>query len=330
VFDFAARRIGRGAAETFVDPVVSGIFGGVARQLSLPACFPVMREMELRYGGLVRALVGRQIEKLHSHGRRSSDRKRHGGPAGPAGRLTSFRGGLDLLVVRLSERLAPVVRLGRAAEGILRDGEAWRLVGRGGESVLARRVILACPAFAAARILEVHDRQLSEALGGIPYAPIAVVASGHRRQDIAHPLDGFGFLIPHSQGLRTLGSIWTSSIFAERAPSGHVQFRTMLGGAGDPQITCLSDEELWATVRRELGPLVGMGGEPAFLRTYRWEQGIPQFVIGHRQRRAQIEEICRRNEGLHVVGNAYYGVGLNDCVKMARRVADAIMMHDLR
>lgn len=329
VFDFAARRIGRSAAETFVDPMVSGIFGGLARQLSLPACFPIMREMELRYGGLVRALIGRQIEKFRNRGRKSSGRKRQGGPAGPAGRLTSFRGGLDVLVAGLSERLAPVVRLGHLVERVSRDGDAWRIEGRGGKSVLARRAILACPAFAAARILEEHDRVLSKALGAIPYAPIVVVASGHRRQDIAHPLDGFGFLVPHTQGLRTLGSIWTSSIFAERAPAGHVQFRTMLGGAGDPQVMDLSDRELWETVRREIGPLVGMSGQPAFLRTYRWEQGIPQFVIGHRQRRSQVEEICRRNEGLHVVGNAYYGVGLNDCVKLARRVADAIRPRDV-
>ena len=124
--------------------------------------------------------------------------------------------------------------------------------------------------------------------------------------------------------MRTLGSIWTSSIFENRAPEGFVQFRSMLGGAGDPTVTELTDDQLWNTLRRELDPLIGIGKDPEFMRIYRWQQGIPQFKLGHLERRARIEELAGRHPNLFVAGNAYYGVGLNDCVKMAFRVAKQI------
>ena len=321
VFDFAARRIGRAAAATFVDPMVSGVFGGLARELSLPSCFPIMREMELRYGSLVKALIARRREKRAQN---NGTQKKSGGPAGPGGWLTSFQTGLDLLVAVLRERLQPIIRTGHAVTGISHSGGLWEVSDGRGHRVRARRLVIACPTGAAARMTEDFDRDLSAAFSAIPYAAIAVVASGHRRQEIAHPLDGFGFLIPRNEGLRTLGSIWTSSIFAGRAPEGHVQFRTMFGGAGDPSVINLSDAELWTTVRREIGPLLGIRGEPAFLRVYRWQEGIPQFTLGHRERRRRLEELAARRQGLYLVGNAYYGVGLNDCVKMAHAVAERI------
>jgi oxygen-dependent protoporphyrinogen oxidase len=324
VFDFAARRIGRGAAETFVDPMVSGVFGGLARELSLPSCFPVMRELEQRYGGLVKGMIGRQHERRKAQKAGGEPARKSGGPAGPGGWLTSFQGGLDVLVQRLQECLGSAVKPGRKVERLARGSQCWEVRDTAGREIRARSVVLACPTFAAAAMLRDFDRDLSEALNAIPYAPIVVVATGHKREDVARPLDGFGFLIPRNQGLRTLGSIWTSSIFKARAPEGHVQFRSMLGGAGDARVMELSDDQLWDTLRRELAPLLGIRRDPAFMRIYRWQLGIPQFTLGHRERRKRIEQLSARHPGLHLVGNAYYGVGLNDCVKMAHRVAREI------
>ena len=324
VFDFAARRIGRGAAETFVDPMVSGVFGGLARELSLPACFPIMRELELRYGGLVKGMIGRLREKRRAQRAGGKPARRSGGPAGPGGWLTSFKGGLDVLVQRLQQRMGSAIKLGHEVQRISRHGDCWEIVAAAGRQIQARRVILACPAYAASAMSRHFDREFADALDAISYASIVVLATGHKREDVQHPLNGFGFLVPRNQGLRTLGSIWTSSIFAGRVPKGHVQFRSMLGGAGDPSVMELSDDQLWDTLRRELGPLLGIRGDPAFLRIYRWRRGIPQFTLGHRERRAGIEQMVARHPGLHVVGNAYYGVSLNDCVKMAHRVAQEI------
>jgi protoporphyrinogen/coproporphyrinogen III oxidase len=321
VFDFAARRIGRGAAETFVDPMVSGVFGGLARELSLPACFPVMREMEMRYGGLVRAMIGRQLEKRRARNLPGAAAKKAGGPAGPAGHLTSFKGGLDVLIQRLGERMQPILRMNRHISSIRRTGDAWDVSDQAGNRTQTRQLVIACPTYEASRMLAGFDRELSESFGSIPYAPIIVVATGHRREDIAHPLDGFGFLIPRNQGLRTLGSIWTSSIFERRAPEGCVQFRSMLGGAGDAAVLEFTDEQLWQTLKRELDPLVGIRKDPVFMRIYRWSRGIPQFTLGHRERRAHLERGISRCPGLFVTGNAYYGVSLNECVKMSYKVA---------
>ncbi len=324
VFDFAARRIGRAAAETFVDPMVSGVYGGLARELSLPACFPIMREMEMRYGGLVKALIARQREKRRAAKQSGAPAKKSGGPAGPGGHLTSFKTGLYLLIQRLEERLAPVIRKNRHISRIRRVEEGWEVTDQSGVVVYARNVIIACPTYAAAPLFKDFDPGLSEAFGTIPYAPIIVVASGHRREDIRHSVDGFGFLIPRSQRIRTLGSIWTSSIFAERAPEGFVLFRSMLGGAGDPSVLELSDDQLWATIRRELDPVIGIRKDPSFLRVYRWDRGIPQFKLGHLERRAALEKRVSAHPGLFVTGNAYYGVSLNDCVKLSHRVARQI------
>lgn len=325
VFDFAARRIGLAAAETFVDPMVSGVFGGVARELSLPACFPVMREMEVRYGGLVKAMIGRQLERRRTTKKSGEGRKKAGGPAGPAGHLTSFKTGLDLLIQQLEHELAPVIRKNRKISRIRRNESGWEIAGESGATVQARNIVIACPTYSAASLVKDFDPELSDAFAAIPYAPIVVVATGHRREDIGHPLDGFGFLIPRTQGLRTLGSIWTSSIFTERAPEGCVQFRSMLGGAGDPSVLQFTDDQIWETLRRELDPLVGIKKDPAFIRIYRWEQGIPQFKMGHRERRARLEQLVLRYPGLFLVGNAYYGVSLNECVKMGYRVAAQLL-----
>jgi oxygen-dependent protoporphyrinogen oxidase len=324
VFDFAARRIGHAAAETFIDPMVSGVYGGLARELSLPACFPVMREMEIRYGGLVKALIARTLERRRSQNKEALPKKKTGGPAGPGGHLTSFKSGLDLLIRQLENHLGSIVKKNRQIRWIRRSEEAWEVADQNGMIVRTRNLVIACPAYAAAPLLKDFDLELSQAFEAIPYAPIVVIATGHRREDVGHPLDGFGFLIPRTQGMRTLGSIWTSSIFEARAPEGYVQFRSMMGGAGDPSIVELSDDQILNTLLHELDPLIGIKKPPDFVRIYRWERGIPQYILGHRERRARIEQLAARHPGLLIVGNAYYGVSLNDCVKMAYQVAQRI------
>jgi protoporphyrinogen/coproporphyrinogen III oxidase len=269
-------------------------------------------------------MASRSAQKQHP-----SESVKSGGPAGPAGWLTSFYGGLDILVQRLQQRLQPIIQLDHTVCRIGRREAGWEIAGNNGRTIQAKRVVLACPTYAAADFLKEFDTELASTFADIPYAPIVVVATGHKRSDIAHPLDGFGFLIPRTQGIRTLGSIWTSSIFSGRTPEGHVQFRSMIGGAGDPSALQLSDHELWSTLKQDLGPLIGIKNDPAFLRIYRWQLGIPQFTLGHRERRSRLEKLASRHPGLFMIGNAYYGVGLNDCIKMAHRVAQEIAANEV-
>jgi oxygen-dependent protoporphyrinogen oxidase len=138
---------------------------------------------------------------------------------------------------------------------------------------------------------------------------------------VEHDVNGFGCLVPSVEGRRILGSIWTSSIFARRAPAGGVQLRTMIGGDGDHESLALSDAELIEFARKDLDAVIGLKGSPEVVRVYRWERGIPQFRIGHSEVMNRIESELERLGNLHVASNAYYGIGLNDCVKQAYRVA---------
>lgn len=313
VFDFAARRIGREAAETLIVPMVSGIFGGDAHELSLKSCFPVMREMEDEYGSLFKALIGRR--KASRKGGVDS-----GGPAGPGGRLTSFKNGLQTLIEIFADRYRDEIIMNHPIRRIVKDDTAYRLVGQNGEVESFDGVICAAPTYAAAPMVDELDPELADLLDEIPYASIAVVSLGFKREVVGCDLDGFGFLIPRREDIRILGSIWTSSIFTGRAPDGMVLMRTMIGGATDPDAAALSDGALLDIVTGELKPIVDIKDAPAYVRVYKYRRGIPQFVVGHPACMKRMDEILKNHPALYFTGNAYQGVGLNDCVLRSDKV----------
>lgn len=317
IYDFGKRRIGSEAADYLIQPMVSGIFGGLAHRLSLRACFPAMHDMERQHGSLFRAMLAK-ARKARREGRKS------GGPSGPGGRLTSFHGGLDVLINRFKERYQPFINTGVGISSVRRAETVYNVATGTGDTVEAHSVVLAIPSADAARVVSSLSQELSEALAGIPYAPIAVVCLGYPLSAVRHSLKGFGFLIPPSEGRRILGSIWTSSIFADRAPQGYVQFRTMVGGDGDHDSIRLADDELVRLVTNDLGQILGINGAPEVVKVYRWTQGIPQYHIGHLSRLGRIEHELAKCPGLYLAGNAYYGVGLNDCVKQSHETVLAL------
>jgi len=151
-----------------------------------------------------------------------------------------------------------------------------------------------------------------------------VVCSGYDRSRVGIEVKGFGFLVPQRENRRILGSIWTSSIFTERAPEGKVQLRTMVGGDGDHGVMDLTDGELIGAVQKDLGEIMNISGDPEIVKIYRWRRGIPQFKIGHAERIGRIEAELAKIGRIYVTGNAYYGIGLNDCVKQSYRVVTTI------
>ncbi len=313
VFEFAVRRIGREAAETLIVPMVSGIFGGDAHELSLKSCFPVMREMEDEYGSLFKALIRRRKAAKKSGGD-------SGGPAGPGGRLTSFKDGLHTLIEVFAETYRDEILTNHPIQRVVKDAGKYRLVGDSGETEPFDAVICAAPAYAAAPMVSGLDTELADVLDGIPYASIAVVSLGFTREAVGCDLDGFGFLIPRREDVRILGSIWTSSIFTGRAPDGMVLMRTMIGGATDPGAAALSDGALLDVVTGELKPILNITDVPAYVRIYKYERGIPQFVVGHPARMKRMDDILMNHPGLYFTGNAYQGVGLNECVLRSDKV----------
>ena len=317
VHAFAARRLGRRVAEVFADPIVSGVFAGDARQLSLRAAFPRIWALEHEHGGLLWGMLAR--------------RRARGGSTKPAGlgRLVSFRGGMEQLPSAIAAGLGSRVRLNTAVAAVtpVTEGDArWRVSLTSGEFVDARDVVLGVGPEAAARIVAPLDAAASAAMASIPSAPMAVVVVGFETAALGAPLDGFGFLVPRGEGARVLGALWESSVFSERAPEGRALIRVMVGGATDRAAAQLSDEMLVALVREELDAIMGIQAPPVLTRVIRQPAGIPQYTRGHLERVARIETQLAGLPGLHVAGHGFRGVGVNACIEdaslLAARIAD--------
>jgi protoporphyrinogen/coproporphyrinogen III oxidase len=310
---FASRRIGREAADVLVDSMVSGVFAGDSRALSLRACFPKMWDMETAYGGLFRALLAKVRER----------RIRRGDSVGaPLGRLTSFRDGTEELVGALAAALGPRLRLASPVAGLRETVSGWRLAAGDAPPVEADAVVLATPPATAARALGEVDPALASELGAIPSAGLAVVALGFEESRLPGPLDGFGFLVPRGGGPRSLGVLWDSSIYPGRAPAGRALLRVMVGGARDPEAVRLDDAALLEVVRDDLRTTMGVTAEPELVRVFRHPLGIPQYGVGHLARLARVEERLAHHRGLLLAGNGYRGVAINAVVAEAGAVAE--------
>ncbi len=313
VCTFAARRIGREAAEVLVDAMVTGVYAGDPAQLSLPATFPKMRAMEREYGSLVRAMLAR---------RKSGG----GGPAGPGGTLTTLRAGMQQLTDALASALGPAVRLNTPVAAVTRSEHGFSVRLADGSELAARQVAVAVPPGAAAQALApLLPNGAVAALQGIPYAKVAVVMTGYRApRPFAHPTRGFGFLVPGRERRRILGTIFCDATFPAQAPAGATLLRTLLGGARDPGALDLPDGEMLALVRRELDHFLGGDPAPDFVRIIRHDYGIPQYTLGHLARLDEIERAAAAVPGLHLLGNGFHGIAANACVVEAAKAAAAV------
>jgi oxygen-dependent protoporphyrinogen oxidase len=316
---FGRRRLGREALDKLIAPMVSGIFAGDPETMSLVSCFPRIAELERDYGGLIRAMIMLAKKKKQDQ----AAGKVVSSAAGPGGILTSFREGIQYLSDALTTSLGKIVRAGVTVTAIEKTASLpYRVKCIDGTEYDADQVIVASPAFAAADMLESLNCGISDVLRQIPYSSMTVVCFGYSRGQIGHSLDGFGYLIPKKEGLNTLGTLWDSSMFENRAPEGKVLLRSMMGGACFPEYVNLSDDEVVARVRRDLKVTMGIDEGPEFVRVFRHPQAIPQYTVGHGRRLQALEESLKAHPGLILTGNSYRGIGLNDCVAAADRAAD--------
>jgi oxygen-dependent protoporphyrinogen oxidase len=231
-----------------------------------------------------------------------------------------------VLTSALAERLAGSLRRDAEVEGLRRlEVGGYELLLRGGERLVAERVVVATPAWAAARLLEPLSGPAAAALAEIPYAGVNVLAFGFERIDVPHALDGFGFLVPRGEGVRCLGVLWTSSLFPGRAPERAVLLRVIAGGTIDPGFAALGDAEAVAAARRDLRVTMGITAEPRALRRLPFARALPQYELGHGERVARAMAAVHGLGGLALAGNAYFGIGVNDCVRDSDRVADEIL-----
>ena len=321
VFNFAARRIGPEAAEVLVDAMVTGVFAGDSKVLSLKSAFPKMEAMERRYGSLVRALLAKMWLRLTG-----SVEAAPGGPAGPGGTLTSVKGGLENLIRALEKALEGRIVTGAPVSRIVPADRGFRVKTARGP-FRARKVFLAVPAPRAAAILSDAVPAAADLLRRTPQAPVAVVACAFAREKFPHPLDGFGFLVPRREKSRLLGSLFTSSIFPDRSPPDKVLLRNMVGGLRDPLAVSLPDGKLTELVLGELRRYLGPLPDPERVWIFRHPEGISQYPPGHTARLNALELVLRRSGCLFTAGSSFRGISINLCVvqglEAARRLARA-------
>ncbi len=312
VAEFGARRLGRGLMEQIMDPMVTGIYAAAPERLSVRSAFPPIKTMEMAHGSLFAGLrAGAKARKA-----RPPDQR-------PASGSYTLRGGMAELVRTLAAKVSGPVHHERRILSISREGNRWALGTADGSQGAFDHVVLAVPAYDVARI-QGFPAELVPDLVKLPYNPVTVVGLGFDRSQVAHPLDGFGFLVPKSEGRRILGTLFSSSLWPHAAPAGKVLLRTMVGGGRQPELASLPDDALVDMVRHELSELLGARGEPVYVHVARHERGIPEYPVGHHE---TIRRLKARLDGtgLHLAGNAWDGIGVNDCVAAALPRARAIL-----
>jgi oxygen-dependent protoporphyrinogen oxidase len=271
-----------------------------------------------------------EIERTHRSLIRGLRRGAAAGQASGA-RYSLFvapRDGLGSLVEAVARRLpAGCVSLNTPVELLTaRPGGGWTVSFAGRDAPREfDSVIVAAPAPAAARLLEGVAAELAAELRRIPFAGSAIALAGYRREQITHPLDGFGFVVPEIEGREILAASFTSVKFAGRAPPGRVLVRVFFGGARRPDQVELSDDELRRIAGRELGELLGVRGEPELFRVCRWRASMPQYHLGHVALVKRIESHVAQLPGLELAGNAYRGVGIPHCIHSGEQAAERVV-----
>jgi protoporphyrinogen/coproporphyrinogen III oxidase len=305
---FITRRFGAEATTYLAEPLLAGIHAGDVDRLSMRALFPRFVEDERTHGSLLRAF-----------------RLRARAPVSADGAFRSLPGGLSELVAALVAALPPdTIRLKSRITRISGAGP-FHVEAGGHRAAEARAVIVAAPAYATAAMLRDADGEIARLCGEIPYASVGTIALAFRRDDVRHPLNGSGFVVPRVEAAGILAASWLSSKWPQRAPDGRVLLRAFVGGARDPRMLERSDPELVAQAIAALTPLLGIRAQPIFSRVYRFERANAQHEVGHLVRVAAIDRALARAPGLFLTGSGLRGVGIPDCIADARATAQQVI-----
>lgn len=314
---FVRRKFGSELLDHLVGPFISGVYAGDPEKLSLRSAFPSLHEWESKFGSVIRGAMKSRPPK---------DKPR------PA--LCSFSGGAGMLVRTLGEMLGDSFHRDVSARSLTRSRangkstfELEVATSRGIEMVSAAVVVVATPTATAGRLLAGLSAAFPENLERIEYAPVAVVATGYRREQVRHPVDGFGFLVPRSEHRRVLGTVWNSSLFPGRAPDGMVLLTSFAGGATDPALVKLPEDEIANVVTREVSEVLEIEGAPVTRVVQSYERALPQYNLGHGKRLAAIRELAASIPGLFLTGNYFGGPAMGACVEQACQTAAAVQQY---
>jgi oxygen-dependent protoporphyrinogen oxidase len=318
VASFVRRKFGHEILEYLVAPFVSGVYAGDPERLSLKAAFPSLDEWEREYGSVLRGAM------------KSRPAKAKGGGTPP---LCSFRRGVATLPGAMAGKLGECLQTGTTVLEIQRSGSSGahgdsyelRAQQRGQERhAVADAVVIATPAYAAGALLGSLSTHIARVLCGVPYAPVAVVAANYYRRQVGDPLEGFGFLVPRGQKVRTLGTVWNSSLFSGRAREGTITMTSFIGGATDVDIVQHSEEEIARIVQDENAHILGIAGPPIETAVWGYTRALPQYNLGHGHIVEAIRDAERQTPGLFFTGNYLEGPAIGKCIENGFHTADAV------
>jgi oxygen-dependent protoporphyrinogen oxidase len=314
---FVRRKFGDQMLNRLVAPFVSGVYAGDPERLSMRAAFPKLHEMEMRYGSVLRGAM---------KSRPAKDTPRAG--------LCSFREGMEALPRAIAARLGDALFLEASVNGARQgkaNGKPWFelsvIHGEQQKTLAASAIVVATPTNVSSAIVKGVNDQFTPLFSRIEYAPVAVVSTCYRREQVQASCDGFGFLVPRAEGLQVLGTVFSSSLFPGRAPEGMVAFTSFAGGATAPEFCKLSAEKITATVCDEVARVLGISGAPVATHLQRYERAIPQYNLGHTRIIQSLESLAAATPGLFLAGNYLSGPSIGSCVDQANRTAQDVRVY---
>jgi oxygen-dependent protoporphyrinogen oxidase len=333
--DFVQRKFGTEVLDNLVDPFISTIFFGDPRKMGMESAFPALVQWERKEGSVLRGAIRARRSQgdaknalpagSESSGKRSSW---HVTDALPL--LGSFRSGMARLPERLADVLGEQIRFGIGITSVAPHGDGhdgnnrWQIGLSNGDQIVTEHVVLAIPAYAAAEALANSVPRLASHLAAIEYAPVCTVSFAYNRSQVAHALDGFGFMVPRREGLHTTCTFWNSSLFPRRGPEGKVVMTSFAGPTvpGEAQSEGSGKEECARQVQAENARVLGIVGEPVDRVVWNDTRALPQYNVGHARRVREIYEMLPTLSNLYLAGNFLTGRSVGDCIQIAHRVAE--------
>lgn len=305
---FISEHFGREVLDTVTEPLLSGVYGGEAGLLSARSVLPRFVEYEAQYGSLIRGVR----------------KERRSAASGSL--FLSFAGGMQTFSDALWAGIAPAPEIVRG-EALTMDhaGDSWH-VRVGSHWIVADRVVLACPAYASGRILNGIAPELGQELSSIPYSSAILAMLLFHRADLNHPLNGFGFLTPPSERKVLAAATFINTKFPSRIAPGMAAIRGFLVGRQAEELMNVPDAQVLRLIRDDLERLMGVAAAPVAYTVHRWPQSMPQYVVGHADRIRRIRRHLQKLPGLYVTSNAFDGVGIPDCVRLAKETANSVIL----
>ncbi|HEY7097814.1 MAG TPA: protoporphyrinogen oxidase [Terriglobales bacterium] len=305
------RHYGAEMVDRLADPLLSGVYGGDASQLSVRAVLPRFAEMEAQHGSLGRAML-------------AARRKNSNTSTSPRPLFTSLKEGMQQLVDALLARLpATAFRTNRIIQSVSPQDDGWMIGSQQGSDYFDA-VIVATPTLSAAKFLQSTSPELASELRSIQYSSSVTLTLGYDQSVRAALPPGFGFLVPKSEGKRMLAATFVHNKFPHRAPDDRALIRCFMGGSRDEEILTGSDEEILRTARNELQQIIGIRAEPQFSRVYKWRGAMAQYGVGHLERLERIAKLTQQLPGFALAGNGFRGIGVPDCVRSGTEAANLV------